>query len=111
MEALQRLDRCGQIEARAAQEAGVRERFRLTKADTSASAWTIDAGGHRFGGAAAIFAALAAALGASWLLAIYRIPPIRLASELAYRWIAANRSHFPGVTPYCQRPGAACPDA
>ena len=110
MDALLRLDRHGSVRPRAAQEEGVRERFRLTKADTDASAWTIDARGQRFAGAGAIVAGLAAATGCPWLLGVYRVPPIRLASELAYRWVAANRSHFPRATPHCQRPGAACTD-
>ena len=114
MALVQRLDRHQRVRLVPFQQPGVLAEAKLTVADTEGAAWVVDAAGRRYRGAAAINAALAAALGWPPLLDVYFWPGVIAVEDAVYAWVARNRRHFPGVTPYCQRPGATCgpaPDA
>ena len=114
MALVQRLDRHRRVRIVPFQRPGVLAEAGLTVADVEGAAWVVDAGGRRYRGAAAINAAVAAALGWSWLLDVYFWPGVGGVEDAVYAWVARHRSHFPGITPYCQRPGADCaspPDA
>lgn len=97
-----RHDRHSRIHLAAAQLAGVREQYGLTKLQTDEAAWAIDAQGRRYRGAAAIVAVLGALFQIrEVLLTVYGLPGIREVMDAGYRWVAANRRHLPGVTPFC----------
>lgn len=93
------------------QKAGVLDRYAITREQADRAAWTIDAGGRRLEGAAAINRALAE-LGGAWAVIAwpYRLRPVAAMEEAAYRWFAPRRSRFHrlGVRPECDEPGAGC---
>jgi predicted DCC family thiol-disulfide oxidoreductase YuxK len=93
------------------QAPGALERYGLTRDEADRAAWTVDAGGRRLEGAAAINRTLRE-LGGAWaaLAALYRLKPLAAVEDAAYRWIAPRRSrlHRLGVTPECDEPGAGC---
>jgi len=93
------------------QQPGLLERAGLTRAQVDTSAWAIDRAGRRYEGAAALNRTLEI-LGGRWraLGRLYRLPGLRQAEDVVYRWFAANRHRFArwGVTPGCERPGADC---
>jgi predicted DCC family thiol-disulfide oxidoreductase YuxK len=93
------------------QKRGVLERYGIERHEADRSAWTIDPGGIRLEGAAAINRALRE-LGGGWavLAAVYRVRPLAALEEVFYRWFAHRRSRFHrfGVTPECDEPGADC---
>ena len=90
------------------QKPGAPEAHGLMTADCERSAWAVTPAGRRHPAAAAITLALAVALGAGLPLWFYAIPGVRQAQERAYRWVAANRSRFPGDTPYCEQHPEEC---
>ena len=104
----QRLDRRGRITPLASQQPGVAERFGLTPQDVATAVWAIDAAGRRHRGAAAVNAALAAAVGTSLPVRIYRLPIVRQLQDAVYALVARHRSRLPGVTPWCERHPGAC---
>lgn len=74
----------------------------LTAADGRRQAWLIMPNGQVYGGAAAINMALR---GVWWIRPftyLYHIPGLRHLQDAAYRWVARNRSRFPGITPGCE---------
>lgn len=103
MQWLNTLDRYKRVDCLAAQEAGVRARFSLTRTDTDSCAWAISADGARYSAASAVVAALATAVGAPWLLAVFAVPFVRTASNALYRRVAEHRHILPGTEPYCSR--------
>ncbi|MFN8474861.1 MAG: DCC1-like thiol-disulfide oxidoreductase family protein [Anaerolineae bacterium] len=105
---VQRLDRHQRVHIVPFQQPGVLTDAGLTVAQAEGAAWVVDGRGRRYRGAAAINAALAAALGWPWLLSAYFWPGVMGVEDAVYAWVARNRSHFPGLTPYCDRPGAHC---
>jgi predicted DCC family thiol-disulfide oxidoreductase YuxK len=108
---VRRRDRAGRVLAVANQKPGALERYGVTRAQADRAAWTVDAEGHRLGGAAAINRVLHE-LGGVWRVAAaaYRFPPAAGVEEAFYRWFADRRSRFHrlGVTPECEEPGAGC---
>ena len=72
------------------------------------SAWWLDASGVVFSGAMAMNAALSAALGTTVPLRIYRLPGVGAAQDAVYRWVAAHRYRFRGVTPLCDAEPERC---
>ena len=74
------------------QAPGALERYGVTRAEADAMVWTIDPGGSRLGGAAAVCRALSE-LGGGWrlLAALYRLPGVRQAGDAVYRWVAGHR--------------------
>ncbi len=99
---VRRRDRAGRVLVLANQKPGVLEQYGVTPEEALRAAWTIDPGGRRLEGAAAVSRVLHE-LGGGWtgVAALYRIRPLGLAEEALYRWFARNRSRFHrfGVTP------------
>ena len=93
------------------QKPGALDRYGITREQADRAAWTIDAGGTRLEGAAAVNRALAE-LGGAWAVLAwpYRLRPVAATEESVYRWFAPRRSRFHrlGVTPECDEPGAGC---
>jgi predicted DCC family thiol-disulfide oxidoreductase YuxK len=79
--------------------------FRTTEARARHEVIWVDTTGRLFGGAAAVAELFKRCrfpwkpLG--WMLSA---PLARSLAELAYRWVAANRSRLPGSTPACRLP-------
>jgi predicted DCC family thiol-disulfide oxidoreductase YuxK len=95
----------------ASQKPGVLARYGLSREEADRAAWTIDKGGGRREGAAAINRVLRE-LGGAWPAAasVNRIQPVGALEEVVYRWFANNRERFRrfGVRPECEEPGADC---
>jgi predicted DCC family thiol-disulfide oxidoreductase YuxK len=110
--AVRRADRRDRVRALPAQGPRVLELTGLTREQAGHEAWWVGADGTRLGGAAAMTAAVAAALGLP-LVPLHRLPGIRGLLDQAYRWVADHRRLLRGVTPYCAAaPEAGCdPDA
>lgn len=89
---LRRRDRAGRVLAVPNQTPGLLESLGLTRELADATAWAVEPGGERFGGAAAVNRALAE-IGGSWAVAAraYRVAPVRWVEDAAYRWVARNR--------------------
>lgn len=97
---IQRLDRHRRIACYPYQNRAAVARAGLSVDDARQAVWVIDAGqAHR--GAAGINKALDVAVGVGVFTAIYRVRAIRGLQDAAYRWIAAHRHRFPGMTPWC----------
>ena len=113
---VRRIDRHGRVDLHAWQGAGVLERFGLTPEQGNSSVWAVPAGGaargvasgHATGGAEAVAAVLDAALGTRLFTTFYRLPLVGRAQESVYRWVAAHRGSFPGVTPWCEQHPGQC---
>ncbi|HET7421135.1 MAG TPA: DCC1-like thiol-disulfide oxidoreductase family protein [Candidatus Dormibacteraeota bacterium] len=105
---VRRRDQAGRVQAIANQQPGALERFGVTREEADRAAWTVDAGGRRLGGAAAINRVLHE-MGGPWpaVAALYRLRPVAAVEEAFYRWFARHRSRFHrfGVTPECDEPG------
>jgi predicted DCC family thiol-disulfide oxidoreductase YuxK len=72
------------------------------------SSWWLDSSGAVFAGAEAMNAALSTAVGTSLSLLIYRVPGIGAIQKMIYRWVAAHRYRFRGVTPLCESAPKQC---
>ena len=103
---LRRLDRHGRVDVVPYQAPGVPESIGATPTECDASVQWLGADGVRRQGADAVNAALGVALGTSAPGRLYRVTA-RL-QEPAYRWVAAHRGRFPGVTPHCQAHPSGC---
>jgi predicted DCC family thiol-disulfide oxidoreductase YuxK len=103
----------GRVLALPNQLPGVTERYGLTRADVDREAWTIDAAGRKYAGAASINRLLEE-FSDFWPVVgkVYWVPPLRWIEDIGYRWIARNRSKFArwGVVPECDEPGIKCED-
>jgi predicted DCC family thiol-disulfide oxidoreductase YuxK len=110
---IRRWDSDGRIRVLPNQSPGVLASLGLTRYEVDGSAWTVEPGGRRLAGAAALNRVLEE-LGGGWrlLAAPYRLRFLAAREEAAYRWLAANRGRLGwlGVTPECERPGVACAD-
>ncbi len=108
---VRRRDRAGRVLAIASQQGGVLERYGVTRTEADRAAWTVDPGGQRLEGAAAINRVLDE-LGGGWrrVAKLYRVRPVAAAEEAVYRWFARHRSRFHrfGVVPECDDPAADC---
>lgn len=105
---LARLDRRGGLRIEPFQTPWIAERLGVADDRFSESAWWLDSSGEVFAGARAMNAALSAALGTRLPLWIYRIPGICQLQNVIYRWVAAHRYHFRGVTPLCEEQPQRC---
>jgi predicted DCC family thiol-disulfide oxidoreductase YuxK len=105
---IQRLDRYGHVAIVPFQKPNAPERVGLTREQCEKAAWAVEPDGTRYRGAAAIYAALAWALGCPWLLHVYRLPLIRSLVDVLYFCIAATRKWLPGVVPYCEQHPEEC---
>ncbi len=108
---MRRRDAAGRVLVLPNQTPGVLDRYGLTRADVDRAAWSIDRQGKKHEGAAALNRVVGE-FGGPWRLALllYRVPPVKWAEDLAYRWLAAHRGRFArwGVTPECEQPGVRC---
>ncbi|WP_240625248.1 thiol-disulfide oxidoreductase DCC family protein [Kocuria tytonicola] len=59
-------------------------------------------------GARAISAILDTALGGRCFGTFYNLPLVGRTVEAVYRWVAAHRGSFPGVTPWCEQHPGQC---
>lgn len=105
---LVRLNRTGRLRVEPFQTPGVAELLGVRDDDMSESAWWLDSSGAVFAGAHAMNAALSAALGTPLPVWIYRIPGVGALQDLVYRWVAAHRYRFRGVTPLCEAEPERC---
>src|SRR5260370_11685566 len=100
---VRRRDRAGRVLAIAHQSKGVLARCGVTGEEADRAGWTIG-GERRLEGAAAVNRVWRE-LGGGWALLArpYRLRPVALVEEAAYRWFARNRSSFHrlGVLPEC----------
>jgi predicted DCC family thiol-disulfide oxidoreductase YuxK len=74
----------------------------LTADDGRRQAWLLLPDGRAYGGAAAMNGALGYTWWGKWLLPLYQLPGMRQLQDAIYRWVARNRSRFPGMTPGCE---------
>ncbi|RKQ37230.1 DUF393 domain-containing protein [Kocuria tytonis] len=120
------LDRHGRIELHPWQGPGVLERFGLTPEQGNTTVWAVPAEhvtpvgsgtgtgtgtGTQDGathGARAVSAILDTALGTRCFGAFYGLPLAGRSQEAVYRWVAAHRGSFPGVTPWCEQHPGQC---
>lgn len=90
------------------QRPGFPESVGLTRAACEQSAWAVTPDGPAYSHAAGINLLIAVLLGSPLPLWLYALPGSRQLQERAYRWVAANRSRFPGDTPHCQQHPEDC---
>lgn len=93
---LERLDRRGRVTATPLQQPGAPQRFGVGVEQALEQVWALDGRGRRYGGAAAVNAALSAALGVRVPWWLYRIPGVRQLQDAAYRLVSRNRHRLPG---------------
>ncbi|WP_445167393.1 thiol-disulfide oxidoreductase DCC family protein [Mycolicibacterium sp. Dal123E01] len=103
-----RLNRTGRLRSEPMQQPGTADRVGVSPATLLESSWWLDSSGSVFHGAKAINAALATAIGTDLPITIYRLPGIGAVQELVYRWVAAHRYKFRGVTPLCESDPQRC---
>ena len=107
---VRRRDPAGRVLAIANQKPGVLARYGISREEAGRAAWTIDGEG-RLEGVAAVNRVWRE-LGGGWapLARAYRLRPVAIVEEAAYRWFARNRSSFHrlGVRPECDEPGSDC---
>ncbi len=93
------------------QQAGVLQRYGITRDEADRTALVVGSAGQRLGGAAALNRVLDEA-GGGWRAAakVYRVRPVAFLEEALYRWFASNRSRFSrlGIIPECEEPGSSC---
>ncbi len=82
---------------------GYRRAAELTREQCGQSVWALLPSGERVAGAEVFAVALDALLGCAFLRPLYRTPLLRPVGDGLYRWVAAHRSRFPGVTPALER--------
>jgi len=106
----------GRILALPSQTPGLRERHGLTRAQTDAAIWVVDAAtGQALAEADAAANLLLAQLGAPWRWAPFlrRVPGVAALQRSVYFWVARNRGRLGrwyGVQPPCEQPGWRCVD-
>ncbi|RRD35100.1 DUF393 domain-containing protein [Leucobacter sp. OH2974_COT-288] len=93
------------------QNAGPLERFAITAGEAEHTVFFITPDGHKLQGAAAVTAALDVARSTRIFTRLYRFPGCGQLLERGYRWVAANRYRFKGVTPWCTRHPEQCPES
>ncbi|HUH72030.1 MAG TPA: DUF393 domain-containing protein [Mycobacterium sp.] len=102
------LNRTGRLRIEPFQAPGIADRLGVPDDRLSESAWWLDSSGAVLAGAQAMNAALSAALGTPLPLWIYRLPGIGAVQNAIYRWVAAHRYRFRGVTPLCEAEPQRC---
>ncbi|WP_454293284.1 thiol-disulfide oxidoreductase DCC family protein [Salana multivorans] len=107
---LARLDRHARVTIVPSQGPGVLECYGLTPERAAESVWFVPTRGHRqarqapvLGRARAVAAALDTVLGVRLFSALAASRALGGVLDRCYRWFAANRSRFPGATPWCER--------
>ena len=75
------------------QTPGLIESYGLTRPQVDQEVWAVDAGGQKWGGAAAINRTLQELGGLwAWAARVYALPPVRWIEDWGYRWIARHRA-------------------
>jgi predicted DCC family thiol-disulfide oxidoreductase YuxK len=105
---LLRLNRTGRLRTEPMQKPGTSERVGVPRERLLESVWWLDSSGAVFAGAKAVNAAVSTALGTRLPLQIYRLPGVGPVQEMVYRWVAAHRYRFRGVTPLCESEPEQC---
>ncbi len=105
---LLRFNRTGRLRTEPMQKPGVPERVGVAAERLPESVWWVDSSGAVFAGAEAMNAALSTALGSGVPLLVYRLPGVGRVQEVVYRWVAAHRYRFRGVTPLCEAEPQQC---
>lgn len=90
------------------QAPGVPQAYGLTVAQCERMLWAVSPGGSSYQGAQAVSAALDCLVGLPLLWLLYHCPGIGKVEDKLYTWVASHRQWFPGLRPYCKRPGAPC---
>ena len=107
-ELLRLLDWRHGLHCRPFQAPDVPQSYGLTVAQCEQTVWVISADEHAYCGAQAVSAALDAIVPLPIFLVLYRVPAIKQVEDKVYAWVAKNRRFFPGIRPYCERPGRPC---
>ncbi len=105
---LARLDRAGRVRLEPLQAPGMADRLGVPEERLLESVRWLDSSGAVYAGARAVNAALSAALGTRLPWWLYRLPGMGAAQEAVYRWVAAHRYRFRGVTPLCESDPRRC---
>ncbi len=105
---LGQLDRHKRLELVPYQQTGVPARFGLRTEECERSVWAIDAAGRAWHSAAAVNTIISVLTGNSALWWLYERRWVGCIEEKLYRLVARNRSHFPGITPFCERHPEQC---
>jgi predicted DCC family thiol-disulfide oxidoreductase YuxK len=107
---IQALDRDRRVTAVPYQKPGVPASAGLTIKECEKAAWAIAPGGQRYRGAGAVNASYAVATGVALPLLVYALPMVKQMQDLAYAFVAANRSRIPlpSVVPYCKEHPEEC---
>lgn len=105
---LLRINRTGQLRTEPMQGSGVPQRVGVDSERLTESVWWLDSSGDVFAGAKAMNAGVSTALGTTMPLMLYRLPGIGPLQEAVYRWVAAHRYRFRGVTPLCESDPQQC---
>jgi predicted DCC family thiol-disulfide oxidoreductase YuxK len=105
---LVRHDKTGDVATEPLQGPGVAERLGIPQDQVLEAMRWLDSSGAVYTGAQAWAAAWSVALGTRMPMLIYRLPGIRFAQDVVYRWIANHRYRFAGTTPYCESHPVAC---
>lgn len=90
------------------QAPAVPQSYGLTTAQCEQTVWAISADGHVYQGAQAVSAVLDAIVPVPVFLLLYRFPALKCMEDTMYAWVANHRRFFPGIRPYCERPGLPC---
>jgi predicted DCC family thiol-disulfide oxidoreductase YuxK len=107
---IQALDRDRRVTAVPYQKPGVPASAGLTIKECEKAAWAIAPDGQRYRGAGAVNASYAVATGVALPLLVYALPVVKQMQDLAYAFVAANRSKLPlpSVVPYCKEHPEEC---
>jgi predicted DCC family thiol-disulfide oxidoreductase YuxK len=105
---LLRLNKTGRLRSEPMQQPGTAGRIGVTAEELLETSWFLDSSGAVFRGAKGMNAALSTAIGTELPMSIYRIPGIGAVQEMVYRWFAAHRYKFRGVTPLCESDPQRC---
>jgi predicted DCC family thiol-disulfide oxidoreductase YuxK len=90
------------------QKPGVPQAYGLSVAQCERIVWAISPDGGRFPASRAVSAALDAIVGFPLFLFLYKLPFIGQIEDKVYTWVASHRQFFPGIRPFCERPGSPC---
>jgi predicted DCC family thiol-disulfide oxidoreductase YuxK len=107
---IETLDRNRRVTAVPYQKPGVPASAGLTVEQCEKAAWAVAPDGRRYRGAGAVNASFAVATSVALPLLAYSLPGFRQLEDLAYAFIAANRSRLPlpNVVPYCKEHPEEC---
>ena len=82
--------------------------YGITRDQCEASVWAVTSGGERVAGGQAAVLIVALLWRHPWMVSLGRMPGVRQLLDVGYRLVARNRSHVPGITPWCESHPDAC---